>query len=86
MDNDDKYFDGRMLTYGRMVSSDIDRALRVAAAVQSGYVWVNGVGTHYRNMPYGGMKNSGTGREEGLADILGYTEEKSIHILVNSAS
>lgn len=67
-------------------SSDIDRALRVAAAVQSGYVWVNGVGAHYRNMPYGGMKNSGTGREEGLADILGYTEEKSINILVSGAS
>ncbi|MBN9427929.1 MAG: aldehyde dehydrogenase family protein [Burkholderiales bacterium] len=67
-------------------SRDIDRALRVAAAVQAGYVWVNGVGTHYRNMPYGGMKNSGVGREEGLADILGYTEEKSVNILVSDAS
>jgi betaine-aldehyde dehydrogenase len=64
---------------------DIDRALRVAQAVQAGYVWVNGVGTHYRGVPYGGLKNSGTGREEGLGELLSYTEEKVINLVTGAA-
>jgi acyl-CoA reductase-like NAD-dependent aldehyde dehydrogenase len=31
-------------------------------------------------MPFGGFKNSGTGREEGIDELLSYTEEKAIHI------
>jgi betaine-aldehyde dehydrogenase len=63
---------------------DIDRALRVAQAVQAGYVWVNGVGTHYRGVPYGGLKNSGTGREEGVGELLSYTEEKVINLITGA--
>src|SRR5207253_1161696 len=61
-------------------TNDINRALRVAQAVQAGYVWVNGVGQHYRGVPYGGFKNSGVGREEGISELLSYTEEKVINI------
>jgi len=64
-------------------SRDIDRALRVSQRIDAGYVWINGVGPHYRNVPYGGMKNSGVGREEGLSEILSYTEEKVYNILVS---
>jgi betaine-aldehyde dehydrogenase len=64
-------------------TNDIGRALRVAQNVQAGYVWVNGVGQHYRGVPYGGFKNSGIGREEGLSELLSYTEEKVINIVLN---
>ena len=63
-------------------TNDINRALRVAQSVQAGYVWVNAVGQHYRGVPYGGFKNSGTGREEGISELLSYTEEKVINIVI----
>jgi betaine-aldehyde dehydrogenase len=63
-------------------TNDINRALRVAQSVQAGYVWVNGVGQHYRGVPYGGFKNSGIGREEGISELLSYTEEKVINIVI----
>ena len=63
-------------------TNDINCALRVAQAVQAGYVWVNGVGQHYRGVPYGGFKNSGVGREEGISELLSYTEEKVINIVI----
>ncbi len=61
---------------------DIDSALRMAHRIDAGYVWVNGVGTHFRGVPYGGLKNSGIGREEGLEEMLSYTEIKVINIIV----
>jgi acyl-CoA reductase-like NAD-dependent aldehyde dehydrogenase len=63
-------------------TNDLGRALRVSQAINAGYIWVNGVGQHFRGVPYGGMKNSGTGREEGLSEILSYTEEKVINLMV----
>jgi betaine-aldehyde dehydrogenase len=66
-------------------TNDIHRALRVAQAVQAGYVWINGVGQHYRGVPYGGFKNSGIGREEGISELLSYTEEKVINIVLGGA-
>jgi acyl-CoA reductase-like NAD-dependent aldehyde dehydrogenase len=63
-------------------TNDISRALRVAQKVQSGYVWVNGVSAHFRGLPFGGFKNSGVGREEGIGELLSYTEEKAINIMV----
>jgi acyl-CoA reductase-like NAD-dependent aldehyde dehydrogenase len=63
-------------------TNDINRALRVAQAVQAGYIWINGVGQHYRGVPYGGFKNSGIGREEGISELLSYTEEKVINIVL----
>lgn len=65
---------------GAVWTQDIGRALRVSQAIEAGYIWVNGVGTHFRGVPYGGFKNSGVGREEGLSEILSYTEEKVINL------
>jgi betaine-aldehyde dehydrogenase len=61
---------------------DIKQALRAAKLVNSGYVWINGFSAHYRGTPFGGFKNSGHGREEGLDDLLSYTETKAIHIIL----
>lgn len=61
-------------------TNDLRTALRTAKAVQSGYIWINGVSAHYRGTPFGGLKNSGNGREEGIDELLSYTEVKTIHI------
>jgi betaine-aldehyde dehydrogenase len=63
-------------------TNDLTVAMKTARRIESGYVWVNGVGAHVRAMPYGGYKNSGIGRERGLDELLSYTEEKSVHIML----
>ncbi len=63
-------------------SNDIGNAMRTARQLQAGYIWVNGVGAHVPAMPYGGYKNSGTGRERGVEELISYTEEKAIHIML----
>ncbi|GGA79792.1 NAD/NADP-dependent betaine aldehyde dehydrogenase [Nitratireductor aestuarii] len=65
-----------------IVGKDIDQALAFARRLNVGYVWINCVGPHYVGVPYGGMKNSGVGREEGIEELLSYTEVKSINIAV----
>jgi acyl-CoA reductase-like NAD-dependent aldehyde dehydrogenase len=61
-------------------TNDIKTALRMARNVKSGYIWINGASAHFYGTPFGGFKNSGLGREEGLDELLGYTECKTIHI------
>lgn len=60
---------------------DLAQAMTLSRRVEAGYVWVNGTGTHFRNVPYGGVKNSGVGREEGLDEMLSYTEIKAINFV-----
>jgi betaine-aldehyde dehydrogenase len=61
---------------------DISQAMNTALRLQTGYVWVNGINAHVRAMPYGGYKNSGTGRERGIEELYSYTEEKSVHVML----
>lgn len=61
-------------------TSDLDRAMRMAAGVQAGFVWVNEVSRHFLGAPFGGMKQSGMGREECLGELLAFTQEKNIHV------
>lgn len=59
---------------------DVARAHRVAARLEAGTVWVN----NYRRVsymsPFGGVKASGMGRENGLESLREYTEVKSIWV------
>lgn len=61
-------------------TNDLATAHRTAAAVQAGYVWVNEVSRHFIGAPFGGYKQSGLGREESVAELLAFTQEKNIHI------
>jgi len=66
-------------------TSDLSRAHRAAAEIQSGLCWIN---THHRNdpsSPWGGMKESGIGRENGLEAFEAYTQSKSTIVNVASA-
>ena len=61
-------------------TNDLHAALRTAHAAQAGYVWVNEVGRHFLGAPFGGVKQSGIGREECLEELLSFTREKNIHM------
>jgi acyl-CoA reductase-like NAD-dependent aldehyde dehydrogenase len=63
-------------------TQNINTAITTAQQVQAGYVWINGVGTHFKGVPYGGYKNSGVGREECIEEMLSYTQTKAINILL----
>ncbi|HTH97459.1 MAG TPA: aldehyde dehydrogenase family protein [Stellaceae bacterium] len=63
-------------------TNDLNTALRAARRVKSGYVWINGASGHFYGTPFGGMRNSGLGNEEGIEELLSYTENKTIHILL----
>ena len=52
-----------------------------ARDVEAGYVWVNDVSMHFPGTPYGGIKDSGVGREESLEELLSYTQTKNVNIL-----
>ncbi len=55
-----------------------ERAKRVAARLDSGIVWVNCWNLRDLRTPFGGMKNSGVGREGGLRALEFFTEEKTV--------
>ncbi len=62
---------------------DIDRALRMADALEAGYVWVNDVETRYTGVPFGGWKQSGLGSEQSLLDdLVQFTRTKAVNIAV----
>lgn len=61
-------------------SNDIDRAMRAAQDVDAGYVWINDTSRHYLGAPFGGVKNSGLGREESVEELHSYYEIKAINI------
>lgn len=61
-------------------STNLVRAHRLAAKVEAGFVWINKVGPHFIGAEFGGYKKSGIGREEGLSELLSYTQNKNIHV------
>lgn len=61
-------------------TTDITRAHRVAAGLQAGTIWINNYNLTPIEMPFGGVKKSGIGRENGLAAIGFYTQEKSVYV------
>lgn len=61
-------------------TQDISKANRVAAKVESGIIWVNCWLVRDLRTPFGGMKNSGVGREGGWEALRFFTEAKNICI------
>ncbi|PQM28402.1 aldehyde dehydrogenase [Sphingopyxis lindanitolerans] len=77
------------LEYGLTCSiwtRDLERAHRTAMAVDVGYVWINETSRHILGAPFGGMKQSGIGREECLGELLAFTQEKNIFISLGSGN
>jgi betaine-aldehyde dehydrogenase len=77
-----------MVEYGLTCSiwtNDISTAHRTAGAVEAGFVWINEVGKHFLGVPFGGVKQSGIGREECFEEMLAFTQEKNIHVKLRPA-
>ncbi len=65
---------------GSIWTHDIRRALRVARRVESGVLSINSHSSVHVEAPFGGFKQSGLGRDLGMAAMEGYTELKNIYI------
>ena len=59
---------------------DLVRAHRVVAALQAGVCWINNYNITPVEIPFGGVKQSGIGRENGLVTIGHYTQLKSVYV------
>jgi aldehyde dehydrogenase (NAD+) len=66
-------------------TQNVDRAHRVAAQIQAGMVWVNTYRYIRYNIPYGGYKISGLGRENGTEGLDAYLETKSTIVNLTGA-
>lgn len=75
MANDSEYGLG-----GAVWTRDINRAIRVARAVETGRMWVNTYNSIPEGAPFGGYKTSGIGRETHKVILEHYTQMKNIMI------
>lgn len=65
---------------------DLSRAHLTARQLQAGTVWINTHGMNDPSAPFGGMKESGWGREVGEEGVLHYTETKTVTALLECVS
>lgn len=61
-------------------STDLNRTMRLTRALKAGTVWVNTHNVLDANLPFGGMKQSGLGREHGREGLEHYLETKTVTI------
>jgi aldehyde dehydrogenase (NAD+) len=59
---------------------DVGRAHRMAAAIRCGMVWLNCYRNVAPNVPFGGVKDSGFGRENCIDAVLSFTQTKSVWV------
>ncbi|MEN3308445.1 MAG: betaine-aldehyde dehydrogenase [Micromonosporaceae bacterium] len=59
---------------------DLATAHRFARDVEAGYVWVNDASRHFPGTAYGGVKDSGVGREEGFEELASYVQIKNVNV------
>ena len=64
---------------GAVFTQNLQRAHRVANRLQAGIVWINDYNVTPPEVPFGGYKQSGIGRENGLQAIEHYTQTKTIY-------
>ena len=65
---------------GSIWTRDIGRALRVARAFETGMLSINSSSSVHIEAPFGGVKSSGIGREQGMVALDHYSEYKSVFI------
>jgi betaine-aldehyde dehydrogenase len=71
---------------GAVMSDDRERCERVAGKLRAGIIWINCSQPTFTQVPWGGYKSSGIGRELGTAGFLGFRETKQITRYDNSQS
>lgn len=63
-----------------VVTPDLKRAHRVIGQIQAGICWLNTWGESPAQMPVGGFKQSGIGRENGIQTLMHYSQTKSVQV------
>ncbi|KAJ5610253.1 hypothetical protein N7510_006972 [Penicillium lagena] len=74
-------------TYGlgsALFTTNLTRAHRVAKKIEAGMVWVNSSNDSDWRIPFGGVKQSGIGRELGEAGLAAYSNVKAVHVNMKS--
>ncbi|MDJ1370863.1 NAD-dependent succinate-semialdehyde dehydrogenase [Gulosibacter molinativorax] len=61
-------------------TSDVDRAERISAELEAGMVWVNSVSKSSAELPFGGVKRSGVGRELGEVGLTQFANQKLVRV------
>ena len=83
-DGDDEAIEiANATVYGLAASvwtTNLARAHRVAARIEAGIVWINCWMLRDLRTPFGGMKNSGVGREGGIDALRFFTEPRNVCI------
>lgn len=70
-------------TYGlgsAVFTQNIERGHRVASEIEAGMVWINSSNDSDYRIPFGGVKQSGIGRELGEAGLEAYSQIKAVHL------
>ncbi len=65
---------------------DIQRAHRMAHQIHAGSIWINSYRVLAYNVPYGGFRQSGIGRENGIEGLDAYLQTKSVWVELTGAS
>ena len=68
---------------GGVFTKDFGKAHRVSAGLEAGSIWINTFNLAPPEVPFGGFKMSGVGRENGLAAIEHFTQTKTIYVEMN---
>jgi acyl-CoA reductase-like NAD-dependent aldehyde dehydrogenase len=61
-------------------TNDLNLAMRAVRDLETGYAWVNWSSSHIPGTPFGGVKDSGVGREENLDELYSYTQSKNVYV------
>lgn len=67
-----------------LFTKDLERAHRVASNIEAGMVWVNSSNDSDFRVPFGGVKQSGIGRELGEAGLDAYSQVKAVHVNIGA--
>src|SRR5215212_401672 len=59
-------------------TADLNRASEAAERIEAGYTWINSPQVVYDELPFGGWKQSGHGKEHGIEALDFYTETKAV--------
>ncbi|KAI9724199.1 MAG: aldehyde dehydrogenase (NAD(P)(+)) ald5 [Chrysothrix sp. TS-e1954] len=79
---------GNSTTYGLAAAvhtTNLNTAIEVSNALRAGTVWVNTYNTLHHQLPFGGYKESGIGRELGESALDNYTQQKTVSIRLGGA-
>jgi acyl-CoA reductase-like NAD-dependent aldehyde dehydrogenase len=82
-DADDAIAKANATPYGLaagVFTRDVAKAHRMARAIKAGTVWINTYNLYDPSLPFGGVKQSGFGRELGMEALEGYLETKSVWV------